>query len=80
MVNQLGGSEGMLLCEILKLISSEIARNMYFPAYFCINIVFKEGKPSYMKRGLLLETLKSGGTSSLCPLVPTFMLLLPTVP
>ena len=65
--NQLGGSEDMLLREILKLRSSEITRNMYFSIHFCISKLSRRATKLHEKKCTLSESLKSGGH---VPLVP----------
>ena len=67
------GPGGMLLQEILKLRSSEIAGNMYFSTNFCIFKVFKEGS-----QGALVRVFENWrGTCPLClPPIPTSMFAL----
>ena len=66
----------MLLGEVFKLRTSEIAGNAHFSVHFCIFKVSKVKQPSYTKRGTLPESLKSGeGTYSLCPPVPASMIV-----
>ena len=64
-INQLGGSEGCPR-EILKLISSEIAANVYFSIYFYILKIFKEGNKLH-ERGTLSESLKMGDRAPVPP-------------
>ena len=59
----------MLPRKVLKLRTSESARNVYFSIYFLHLQSFEGGQPSYMERGTLSKTLRSEG--SLCPQVPT---------
>ena len=61
----------MLLREILKLRSSEIAVKVYFASCFCIFKAF--GQPSHGERGTLPELLKSGGARASCAPVPMSM-------
>ena len=57
--------------EILKLRSSEIARNVYFSIHFCILKAFKEGHQVTQRRALCLRLWKVGGICPLCPLCPS---------
>ena len=63
----------MLLLEIVKLLYSEIAGNMYFSIYFAFS-KFSRRTSKLHEKGTLPNSLKSGvGTCSLCPLDPTSM-------
>jgi len=66
--------------DILKLKSSEINGKVHFSTCFCIfKVTFKVciqgGQPSYMKRGTIPESLKSGGHIPPVPPVPMSMVL-----
>ena len=69
------GFGDMLSGEILKLISSEIAGNVYFTSYFCNFRVFKEGSQGTQKGALCPRFSKVGARAPCGPPVPTSMFI-----
>ena len=68
------GSEDILLREIFKLRSSEVAGYLSFSIYFLHLQSFQGGQPSYMKKYTLPESLKNRGHVPPVPLVPSWFL------
>ena len=66
----------MLLREILKLKSFEIAGNVYFSIHFCIFKVFKEGNQVTKNEALWMSVPKVREARASCASpVPTFMFI-----
>ena len=61
----------MLLREILKLRSSEVAGNVYFSIHFCISKLSRRATKLHEKKCTLSESLKCGGHVPLVP--PRFL-------